>query len=235
MKKREFIFSMFILLSIVLFILIISKQVLSQSIPDNTLPGNFSDDNIEDLNRRVTDVNDIVENYSRQPNRTKYMAERFQKLLLNFTIVQRFDILFRQLSPMIWFFTGVEYSLTFKFFLAIFIYIMIFIKVPEIVKYSTGFKEPIPTLISITFMILIAQIGFFSYFSSKIIDFLSNQDNLALLVLFSGLFFTLIAMIFIFESYCASYLKQSKEKQVKKEAEETTKSLKKVLGGLTNT
>lgn len=208
------------LISILIFFCLIllysSQLVLSEN---TTLSENLeiNTNNIEEINEKLTNLtdNDINE---------KYITAELKRIILKNKVVNVFDQLFKEISFVFLIFLGIPYSFSFQFLIALIFFIILFIKLPIIIENSYKMPTGISYLLSLVILGLLGQIKFFKVISGGLSKMILSADNLMYLIIFVGVTITVMAIIYVIESYLARYMIEQKEKK-NKESEELNREI----------
>ena len=209
MKKKAILIILVILLISILAFSFITKAQLEDQIGE--LQGNI--EKVQDISEKITDTTGRLSN---EEIRTEYLKQEWTKLLEK-TNTGRFLLgisnMLKALSPIFKFLVGIEYSLSWLFFLSLGAWIAIVIIIYKAIKDPFQTKEWIALVIAIIIPAIAAQFEIIPKTVSLFVPLFTNKW-----IILGSVFITII-LLYIYSLFMKSIGKTIKEK-MKKENEE---------------
>ncbi len=193
-------------LSVILILLIVFSFITKAQLEDQ----------IGELQDKVEKIQDIKEKISNEDIRTEYLKQEWSKLLEK-TKTGRFLLgissIFKALSPIFKFLIGLEYSLSWLFFLSLGTWIAVVVIIYNAIKNPFQTKGWIAWTIAIIIPTISAQFGIIVKFVSFFIPLFKNKWIIL------GSILIAIILLYIYSLFMKSIGKTIREK-IKKEDEE---------------
>lgn len=193
--------AVFILISIFLFSFISKAQL---------------EDQLGELQGNVEKIQDVSDKLSTSDQRTEYLKQEWTKILER-TKVGRFLLgissIFKALSPLFKFLIGIEYSLSWLFFLSLLAWIAVIVIIYNVVKNPFQTKRWIAFSISIIIAAIAAQFNIFVKTVTLFIPLFKNKW-----IILGSVIITII-LLYIYSLFMKTIGKKIREK-IKREDEE---------------
>jgi|TARA_B100001971_G_C18002052_1_gene437843 hypothetical protein len=202
MKKRLIIF---------LFLFLIFLQIsFIQSLPLDNLEGQIE---------KIEQTQDKLENL--KDTNTSYLAEEWKKMIIKNPISGAINNFLEFLSPLFKVLMQEPYTLSWKFFIILLLWIFLFLNLSALLK-SSLFEGWIGYALGLIVTLLLAYTGFFKIFYSfliSIVDLFTGWTKWLII----GLIIIAFIILEFFRTYFSKYLRKQKE-GVEKEREKTNRS-----------
>lgn len=228
MKKRyTFLFG---LILIFVLLLLVKAQ-------DNSMPGGIPAGQIGDNADKITNA---VDNLSNNETRGEYLKQEWTKILEKTTLGKFFlgiSNVLKVFSPVFKIFIGVDYSLSWYFYLCLFIWIFVVCFIYNSIKNLLQLKVILSLFISIIVPAIAAQINTFGMIADFIIKILTKPWMLYIAIAFG---FLAGFVYYLIMKSLGDYIKKSKKedeearREHKQKALETAADIKLKAQGLNN-
>ncbi|MBD3252435.1 hypothetical protein GF386_01760 [Candidatus Pacearchaeota archaeon] len=171
----------------------------------------------------------ISENLTDDEIRAEYLRQQWEKIIENNLVMSAVHNTFQEIDIVFVVLFGMHYEISLTLFFVILLWIIIALKMPDIIKSLTKLSTLPSFAIAMGIPIILAQIQVLRYFAELLVKFLFYQEA-ALARFFAAIvIFLVIIIIYALEEQIAEYLKQKEEQKEKEEEKFHRKILKKIV------